>query len=573
VTPSTRNPEPPPEPKPEPEVDAFAALGGVDPLGFTEAMAKAAAAAMKNPAGVMEAWSRYWSGLAEATSAAIDRSTGGETPGPVQPGRKDRRFRDPAWEDNPAFFGLLQSYLLATRLVEDLRDASSVDSVTDDRLAFLSDAVMDAVAPTNTFWTNPAAIKRALDTGGASVARGMRTWMDDVAHNQGMPRQVAPDAFTVGKNLAVTPGKVVFRNDLMELIQYAPATETVHETPLLMSPPWINKYYIMDLAPGRSFVQWAVEHGHTVFAISYHNPTAEHRDRSLDDYLLRGPIAALDTIRDITSAERANIVGLCLGGTLTAALEAYLAARGEDRIASTTLLNTLVDFSRPGRLGAFTDRGSVERLEKRMAERGYLEAAEMMNIFTFMRSNDLVWNYAVNNWLMGEDPQPFDILAWNGDSTRMPANMHSFYLRSCYLGNELAAAEMELAGTRLDPDALRVDHYIVGAIEDHIAPWDGSYLTTQVLRNADVRYVLSSAGHIAGIVNPPSPKAWYRTGRPCPPDPKEWFDASTHHEGSWWEDWAEWIAERAGDRVAPPKTGSRRHKPVADAPGAYVMER
>jgi polyhydroxyalkanoate synthase len=573
--PKDRGPEPGPEtrPDPEPELGAFAAFESLDAMGFAEAWAKAAAAAGQNPAGVMEAWGRYWSGLAEATGAAMDRAAGAETAGPAQPGRRDRRFRDPAWEENPAFFALLQSYLLASRLVDDLRDASSVDEVTDERLGFLSDVVVDALAPTNSFWTNPAAMKRALDTGGASIARGMKTFADDLATNQGMPRQIDPDAFVVGRDLAVTPGKVVYRNDLMELIQYAPATETVHETPLLMSPPWINKYYIMDLAPGRSFVQWAVEHGHTVFAISYHNPTAENRDRSLDDYLLRGPIAALDVMREVTGAERASIVGLCLGGTLTAALEAYLAARGEDRIASTTLLNTLVDFSRPGRLGAFTDRGSIERLEKRMAERGFLEAAEMMGMFTFMRSNDLVWNYAVNNWLMGEDPAPFDILAWNGDSTRMPANMHSFYLRSCYLGNELAAGTMELAGTRLHLDAIRDDHYIVGAIEDHIAPWEGSYLTTQLLPNADVRYVLSSAGHIAGIVNPPSPKAWHRTGGPYPPDPKAWFDASTHREGSWWEDWAAWIAPRSGERVAPPAMGSAVHAPLSDAPGAYVLEK
>jgi polyhydroxyalkanoate synthase len=572
---SKRAAEPAPEPAADPqaEADAFAALADIDPLGFTEAISKAAAAALQNPAGVMEAWSRYWTGVAEAGAAALDRAGGETTAGPVQPGRKDRRFRDPAWEENPAYFGLLQSYLLASRLVDDLRDASAVDRVTDDRLAFLSDAVVDAMAPTNSFWTNPAAMKRALDTGGASVARGARAWADDVASNQGMPRQLAPDAFTVGKDLAVTPGKVVLRNDLMELIQYAPVTETVHETPLLMSPPWINKYYIMDLAPGRSFVQWAVEHGHTTFAISYHNPTAENRDRSLDDYLLQGPIAALDAIRDITGAERANIVGLCLGGTLTAALEAYLAARGEDRIASTTLLNTLVDFTRPGRLGAFTDQASVERLEKRMAERGFLEASEMMGIFTFMRSNDLVWNYAVNNWLMGEEPQPFDILAWNDDSTRMPANMHGFYLRSCYLGNELASGTMELDGTRLDLGAVTGDHYVVGAIEDHIAPWEGSYLTTQVLPNADVRYVLSSAGHIAGIVNPPSPKAWFRTGEPTPPEPTAWYAASVNHEGSWWEDWTEWIASRAGERVAPPPMGSRTYAPVADAPGSYVLQK
>jgi polyhydroxyalkanoate synthase len=548
-------------------------LDTLDPLGFGEAWMRTASAAMANPEGVARAWSSYVSGLMEASSAAAGRALGSEAPGPVQPGRRDRRFRDPAWEENPAFFALLQAYLLSGRLVDDVRDAAAVDAVTDERIGFLADMVMDAWAPTNAFWTNPAAVQRAFDTGGASVMRGLQTFMDDVANNKGMPRQIDPDAFAVGRDLALTPGSVVFRNDLMELIQYAPRTEAVHATPLLMSPPWINKYYIMDLAPGRSFVEWAVGHGHTVFAISYHNPDAADRDVSLDDYLLSGPIAALDVIRDITGAERANIVGLCLGGTLTAALLAYLSAKGEDRIASTALLNTLVDFSRPGRLGAFTDKASVERLERRMAERGFLEASEMMGIFTFMRSNDLVWNYAVNNWLLGDDPQPFDILAWNADSTRMPANMHSFYLRSCYLGNELAAGTMELAGTRLDLAKVRGDLYVVGAIEDHIAPWEGSYLNTQVMPNAESRYVLSSAGHIAGIVNPPSPKSWFRTADAYPPDPQQWLDASERHEGSWWEDWAAWIGERAGERVPPPPMGSDRHPPLGDAPGEYVLER
>jgi poly[(R)-3-hydroxyalkanoate] polymerase subunit PhaC len=546
-------------------------LETLDPLGFAEAWQRTAAAALQNPQGMAEAWGRYVAGLSEAAAAAVQRAQGTEAAGPAQPGRRDRRFRDPAWEENPALFALLQGYLLSGRLVSDVLDASEVDEATQQRMGFLADVLMDSLAPTNAFWTNPAAVKRAFDTGGASVMRGLQTYLDDVAHNQGMPRQLDPDAFAVGRDLAVTPGKVVFRNDLMELIQYAPATETVYATPLLLSPPWINKYYIMDLAPDRSFVEWAVQHGHTVFAISYRNPDAADRDVRLDDYLLSGPIAALDVIRDITKAERANIVGLCLGGTLTAALEAYLAAAGQDPIASTTLLNTLVDFSRPGRLGAFTDKASVERLERRMAERGYLDASEMMGIFTFMRSNDLVWSYAVNNWLMGEDPNPFDVLAWNADSTRMPANMHSFYLRSCYLGNELAGGTMELAGTRLDLAAIRADHYVVGAIEDHIAPWEGSYLTTQALPNADVRYVLSSAGHIAGIVNPPSPKSWYRTGEPTPPDPTEWLEASTLREGSWWEDWAEWIGERSGERVPPPKMGSRKHRALGDAPGTYVL--
>ena len=556
-----------------PDDDTPDPLEKLDPLGFAEAWQRTAAAALQNPEGMAQAWSRYVTGLAEASAAAAERARGIEAVGPVQPGRRDRRFRDPAWEENPALFALLQGYLLSGRLVADVLDASAADDVTDQRMGFLADILMDALAPTNAFWTNPAAVKRAYETGGASVMRGLQTYLDDVANNEGMPRQLDPDAFKVGEDLAVTPGKVVFRNDLMELIQYAPATETVYATPLLMSPPWINKYYIMDLAPGRSFVEWAVQHGHTVFAISYHNPDAADRDVRLDDYLLSGPIAALDVIAQITKAERANIVGLCLGGTLTAALEAYLASRGEDRIASTTLLNTLVDFSRPGRLGAFTDRASVERLERRMAERGYLEASEMMGIFTFMRSNDLVWNYAVNNWLMGEDPQPFDILAWNADSTRMPANMHAFYLRSCYLGNELAGGTMELDGTRLDLGTIRGDHYVIGAVEDHIAPWEGSYLTTQVLPNADVRYVLSAAGHIAGIVNPPGPKGWYRTNDETPADPVEWLEGSELHEGSWWENWARWIGERSGERVAPPRMGSRKHRVLGDAPGSYVLER
>ena len=572
-------PPSPPDPDPVPDVDAieeeteFEALEALDPYGFAEAWARTVTAALENPDGVAEAWTRYLSGLAEAGAAATERARGSEAAGPVQPGRRDRRFRDPAWEENPAFFAMLQNYLLSARLVGDVLDAAEVDEATEHRMAFLADVVMDSLAPTNAFWTNPAAMKRAFDTGGASIMRGMRTFMDDVANNKGMPRQIDPDAFAVGRDLAVTPGKVVYRNDQMELIQYAPRTDTVYETPLLMSPPWINKYYIMDLAPGRSFAEWAVDHGHTVFAISYRNPDQTHRDWGLDDYLLNGPIAALDVIREITGAERANIVGLCLGGTLTAALCAYLAAAGEDRIASTTLLNTLVDFSRPGRLGAFTDRASVERMEKRMNERGFLDASEMMGIFTFMRSNDLVWNYAVNNWLMGEDPQPFDILAWNADSTRMPAKMHSFYLRSCYLGNELSSGTMELAGTLLDPTSITGDFYVLGAVEDHIAPWEGSYLTTQVLPNAEVRYVLSAAGHIAGIVNPPSPKAWYRTADAIPADPKEWFDASVRHEGSWWDDWTEWIGARSGERVKPPRMGSRKHRPVDDAPGTYVLEK
>lgn len=547
-------------------------LAKVDPLGFGEAWLKAASAMVENPEGLVEASSRWANDLMAAHAAAVTRALGGEAEAPIEPSRRDRRFRDPAWQDNPVFFAMMQNYLLSGRFVNEALDSTELDEVTEERIGFLADMVMDALSPTNSLATNPKAARKAFDTGGASVVQGFRNFVDDVAHNQGLPRQVAEDAFTVGEDLAVTEGKVVLRNDLMELIQYAPRTDQVHATPLLLSPPWINKYYIMDLAPGRSFVEWAVDHGHTVFAISYRNPDASDRDIALDDYLVHGPLAAIDAITEITGAEKVNIVGLCLGGTLTAALLAYMAAKGDDRVESATLLNTLVDFSKPGRLGAFTDRASVERIEKRMNERGYLDSSEMMGIFTFMRSNDLVWNYAENNWLLGEEPPPFDILSWNGDSTRMPANMHAFYLRSCYLGNDLAEGRMELADTPLDLSAVTSDMYVLAAKEDHITLWDGSYLTTQAIPNASVRFVLSSSGHIAGIVNPPSPKTWYRTNSRKPKKAETWLKNSTLHEDTWWEDWAAWIAKRAGKMVDPPSMGSAKHAPVADAPGSYVLK-
>ena len=324
-----------------------------------------------------------------------------------------------------------------------------------------------------------------------------------------MPRKVDTRPFPVGKNLAATPGKVVFKNDLMELIQYAPQTPQVRAVPVLASPPWINKYYVMDLAPGRSFLEWAVKHERTVFAISYRNPDASMGGITLDDYLIHGPREALDVIAEITGAPKIDIIGLCLGGALTAMLAAYLVEKGDDRIGSITLLNTLLDYSEPGVLGAFTDEKTVAQLEKQMAATGVLDGAQMAGTFDMLRANDLIFNYVVSNWLMGQDPPAFDILAWNGDSTRMPAATHSFYLRSLYMRNELAKGEMELAGQRLSLAAVKNDTYVVGAINDHIVPWHGSYKTGELM-GGNVRYVLSSGGHIAGIVNPPGPKACTR---------------------------------------------------------------
>ena len=557
-----------------PEGGLFARL---DPVSFGRSMMAVARRASLNQAVTAGAYWRLALALARIGPEAAARWSGrdgtADDAGPP-PGRtlaKDKRFADPAWRDNPAFFAIGQSYLAALQLADDLLAAGRGDAVTDAKARLACDIVLAAIAPTNFLPTNPAALKRAFDTGGASVVAGLRNFADDLVHNRGLPRQVDTRPFEVGRNLAATPGKVVFRNDLMELIQYQPQTPEVHAVPMLASPPWINKYYIMDLAPGRSFLEWAVTHERTVFAISYRNPDASMRGVTLDDYLIHGPQTALDVIGDITGAPKTDIVGLCLGGALTGMLAAYLAAAGDDRIGSITLLNTLLDYSEPGVLGTFTDELTVNRLERQMRQRGYLDSKQMATTFDVLRPNDLIFNYVVSNWLLGQAPPAFDILAWNADSTRMPAAMHTFYLRSLYQRNELARGVMELAGQRqLSLPDVKSDVYVVGAVNDHIVPWQASYKAT-ALFGGDVRYVLSSGGHIAGIVNPPGPKAWYEAAEPpSPATAGLWREAATRHSGSWWEDWAAWAGRRAGPLTQPPSLGSERYPAIADAPGTYV---
>jgi len=361
---------------------------------------------------------------------------------------------------------------------------------------------------------------------------------------------------------------VVFRNRLIELIQYEPQTEKVFETPLLIIPPWINKYYVMDLAPGKSFVEWAVQHGHTVFILSYRNPDESMRDVGMEEYLVEGPRAALDVVLEITGAPQANLVGFCIGGTLTTMLLAHLAAAGDDSVRSATLLASFVDFSDTGALGFLVDPVSVERIEQRMGSRGYLEGSDMAAAFNMLRSKDLIWRYVVSGWLMGEEPPAFDLLAWNGDATRMPATMHSQYLRSCYLENALAKGEIELAGTPLVVGDIKAPLYVLAAQEDHIVPWRSCYRTTQLVE--DSRFVLTSSGHIAGVVNPPSPKRNYWTNALLPENADAWLDEAAQRPGSWWDDWTEWLAERSGERRKPPELGSEVHPPLADAPGTYV---
>jgi polyhydroxyalkanoate synthase subunit PhaC len=553
--------------------DGSELMGRLDPLALFRPLMRTTLSAASRPDKIMGAFARAAGEMIRATGAATARAIGG-TPSYEPKRGKDRRFGDSAWTDNAGYWWLREIYHdWEQALLEVVRNTDASADVKQ-KAEFGVQLLIDALAPTNFVPGNPAVIKKALDTGGLSLAKGARNFVHDLRTNRGIPRQVVPGAHTVGKDMALSPGKVVFRNDLMELIQYAPSTAEVHEIPLLFSPPWINKYYIMDLAPGRSLVQWAVDHGHTVFMISYRNPDERMRHVKMDDYLISGPIAALEVVRDITGAEKVNLLGLCLGGTLTMATLAYLDALGLDLINSATFLNTLIDFSEPGLLGVFTDEASVRRLERTMKRTGFLPKEEMQRSFNLLRTNDLIWNYAVSSWLMGEEPPAFDLLSWNNDSTRMPAEMHSFYLRSCYMGNELARGVMELAGQRLDLEKVDQDLYFLSAEQDHIAPWRSSYAGAR-LPGGDVRFVLSNSGHIAGIVNPPSPKSVHHVlegDKPLPADPENWLAAATMHRMTWWEDWATWIADHAGPMRKPPRMGSRKYRPIADAPGTYVLE-
>jgi polyhydroxyalkanoate synthase len=546
---------------------------GADPVSFLRSLATAGASLVKNPSGSAAANARMAIGLAAAVRATAERAIGRQTAGPVSPTTGDRRFLDPAYEDNPLFFLLEQEYLLSSQLVNELLDAAELEATQDLKARFAASFILDAMAPTNTLAGNPAALRQAFDTGGKSVVRGAMNMLDDLLHNGGWPSQVDSTGFEVGVNMAATPGAVVYRSDLIELIQYEPQVKQVHAVPLLFCPPWINKYYIMDLAPGKSLIEWAVQHGHTCFAISYRNPDATMRDLGFEDYLQQGPLDAVRVVREITGASEVNTLSVCLGGTLTAIALAHNAAIGDRSVKSATFLNTLTDFAVPGALGVFTDEATIAGLEKQMDKRGFLDSDKMAHTFDALRANDLIFQYVVNNWLLGKKPPAFDLLVWNKDSTRMPAKMHSQYLRACYLHNKFARGEFEVEGRKLEPAKVDVETYVLSAVDDHIVPWVSGYKTTQLL-GGNHRFVLSTSGHIAGIVNPPGPKAKHWTNDALPADPQEWKDGAQLQEGTWWADWTKWIAKQGGPKIAAPrKLGSKEHPPIERAPGSYVLAR
>ena len=544
-----------------------------DPVSFIGSLKAAQAALLAKPADVAAATTRLAIGLDAAVRATLECATGGSPAAPVSPSMEDSRFADPAYEKNPIYFLLEQEYLLSCQYVNELLDAANLRGESDTKARFAAKFILDALAPTNTLLGNPAALREAFTTGGESLVRGARNMLHDVQHKGGWPSQVDTSGFELGVNLAATPGSVIFRNQLIELIEYAPQTDRVYSAPLLFCPPWINKYYVMDLSPGKSLIEWAVQRGHTCFTISYRNPDSSMRDLGFEDYLRLGTFEALRVIREVTHAGDVNTVSLCLGGTMSAIGLAYQAAVGDNSVRSATFLNTATDFSAPGVLGLFTDEATIAGLEQQMSKDGFLKADEMSHVFDALRANDLIFQYVGNNWLQGKQPPAFDLLAWNSDGTRMPAKMHSEYLRSCYLNNQFAKGEFEVDGHRLYPKDVKLDTYVVSAINDHIVPWRSGYKTATIFSGQN-RFILSSAGHIAGVVNPPGPKPRYWTNDEHPDDPEVWKnDAKLVHD-TWWNDWAEWINERGGEQVAAPgQLGSETYPVLEAAPGSYVRVR
>ena len=553
-----------------------------DPLGIAGAFIDLTRRMMADPARLAEAQTELWNGHMRLWRQAADRMMGGEAEPVVRPERGDRRFRDPAWQDNALFDYIKQSYLLtAGWMRKTVAETGGLDKQAARKAEFYTRQFADAIAPTNFAATNPEVLRETLATGGENLVRGLDNLLRDLEAGGGDLKIAMTDtnAFALGRDVATAPGQAIFRNDLIELIQYDPATERAHRRPLLIVPPWINKYYILDLAPENSFVRWAVGQGYTVFMISWVNPDERLAHKTFDDYMLEGPIAALDAIERATGEREAAAAGLCLGGTLLACTLGWLAARGgADRITSATFMNSLADFSEPGDLGVFIDDEQIAALEERMERAGgYLDAEDMAATFNMLRANDLIWSFVVHNYLMGKAPVPFDLLYWNADSTRMPARMHSFYLRKMYRENLLAApGGITLAGEAIDLSRVKIPVYILASREDHIAPWKSCYASTQ-LYGGPVRFVLAGSGHVAGVTNSPQTARYPHMTNDAdgaqPADPEKWLAGAAAREGSWWPDWNEWQSARAGGEVPARKPGDGALKPLAPAPGTYVRAR
>ena len=491
----------------------------------------------------------------------------------LAPAKGDRRFKDDAWQGNPAFRRLLQGYLATGRALDGLIEDAGLDWRSERQIRFAAENVLDALAPSNAPMTNPAVWKVALDTGGRNFTRGAANFARDMAKPPRIPSMVDTSAFTVGEDIAVTPGQVVLRSPVFELLQYKPQTKKVRERPLLLTPPMINKYYIADLAPGRSMMEYAVEHGQQVFAISWRNPTERHADWDLDTYA-GAVLEALEAVEAITGSGSTHVMGLCAGGIVLSTVVAHLAATGQqDRIAGLTLGVTVLDQHNAGTTGAFMGQSTAIAATAESARKGYLSGRSLAGVFAWLRPNDLIWNYWVSNYLMGKKPPAFDILFWNADATNLPAALHRDFLRLALDNSLTQPGAATVLGTPVDLSKITVDTYVVAGIADHITPWQNAYRTVNLL-GSPPRFVLSTSGHIAALVNPPgNEKASFRVNDELPEAPEAWLKSASQTPGSWWDDWTEWLGERSGEkRSARKQLGGKGYRPLGEAPGSYVKE-
>jgi len=548
-----------------------------DPLNIGSAFMEMTARLMSNPARLMQAQLGFWQDYMTLWQNTARRMMGMDHTPVIDASATDRRFKDDAWKESEVFDFIKQSYLLSARFVQDVvTHVDGLDPKTAQKVDFYSRQFIDAMSPSNFLLTNPEVLRKTAETGGENLLKGLNNLLGDLERGKGRLhiKMTDTDAFKVGGNIGVSPGKVVYQNELMQLIQYTPTTEKVLKRPLLIGPPWINKFYILDLRPRNSFVRWAVAQGHTVFVISWVNPDEKLAEKGFEAYMHEGYLAALDAIEEATGEREVNAIGYCLGGTLLASTLAYMAVKGDNRIKTATFFVTMMDFTEAGELGVFIDEEQLNALEDKMNKRGYLEGSEMASTFNMLRANDLIWSFVVNNYLMGNDPFPFDLLYWNADSTRMPAKMHSFYLRKMYQENLLAQpGGITLAGVPIDLGKIKVPAYFLSTREDHIAPWKSTYRGTQLLGGTK-RFVLAASGHIAGVVNPPDGGKYnHWINEELPPDPEAWFAGATELAGSWWPDWQRWVLSHGKAQVAARVPGDGKLAAIEDAPGSYVQVR
>lgn len=545
----------------------------MDPMNVGPAFTEASKIMVNDPMKLMEANYLLWKEhVALMQEASMDLMKKGDANGASKP--YDRRFKHDDWTSNPMFDYIRKSYLITSKwMVNTMTSIEGLSEADKNKIVFHSQLLADAFSPSNFFMTNPEAIRTMVETNGQSVVQGLKNLQRDLdpATSQLSIMMSDPDAFELGKNIATTPGKVVYQNDLMQLIQYEPTTAKVHERPLVIAPPWINKYYILDLQAKNSFIAWAVEQGYTVFVISWVNPDSQLGDKTFEDYMQEGILDALDAVEQATGVKEVSMIGYCIGGTLLSATLAYMAETGDDRIKAATFFASQADFSEAGDLKLFTDEAQVDNLEKMMSEKGYLEGKSMATTFNMLRANDLIWSFYVDNYLLGKDPLKFDLLYWNADSTRMPRETHLFYLREMYINNNLSKpGGISLKGVPIDLSKVTIPIYLQAAKEDHIAPYPSVFKSTG-LYGGDVRFMLAGSGHIAGVINPPAANKYQHwINEEQPKDLDAWIEGATEHPGSWWTDWDKWLSAHSGKKVAKRIPGEGKLDVIEDAPGSFV---